>query len=64
MKSLHKQEGIYQNVEIFYMECTLKNPKDIWMECTFVDNSSLDMIKVNSLLNQKSKNYYFLENKI
>ena len=23
------------NAEIFYMECTLKNPKDIWSEFTF-----------------------------
>ena len=34
------------NVEIFYMECTLKNPNNIWNEFTFVDNSSFDMTKV------------------
>ena len=41
------------SAEIFYMKCTLKNPKDIWSKFTFVDNSSFDMTKVNSILNQK-----------
>ena len=31
----------------FYLECTLKNPKDIWNEFTFVDNSYFDYTKVN-----------------
>ena len=43
------------NTEIFYMQCTLKNPKDIWNEFTCVDNSSFDMTKLNSLLNQNVK---------
>ena len=28
--------------EMFYLDCTLKNPKDIWNEFTFVDNSNFD----------------------
>ena len=49
--------------EVFYLECTLKNPKDIWNEFTFVDNSNFDFSKVNNLLNQKSKNFFVLEKK-
>ena len=47
--------------EMFYLECTLKNPKDIWNEFTVVDNSNFDLNKTNTLLNQKSKNYFVLE---
>ena len=47
----------------FHLECTLKNPKDIWNEFTVVDNSSFDFSKNNSLLNQKSKNFFGLEKK-
>ena len=47
--------------EMFYFDCTLRNPKDIWNEFTFVDNSNFDFSKVNTLLNQKSKNYFVLE---
>ena len=46
---------------MFYLDCTLKNPKDIWNEFIFVDNSNFDFSKVNTLLNQKSKNYFALE---
>ena len=47
--------------ERFYLECTLKNPKDIWNEFTVVENSSFDFSKINSLLNQKSKTFFRLE---
>ena len=47
--------------EMFYLGCTLKNPKDIWNEFTFVDNSNFDFSKVNTLLNQKSKNCFVFE---
>ena len=47
--------------EMFYLDCTLKNPKDIWSEFTTVDNSNFDLSKVNTILNQKCKNYYVLE---
>ena len=47
--------------EKFYLECTLKNPKDIWNEFIVVDNSNFDLNKTNTLLNQKSKNYFVLE---
>ena len=49
--------------EKFYLECTLKNPKDVWNEFTVVDNSSFVFSKTNSLLNQKSKNFFGLEKK-
>ena len=47
--------------EMFYLDCTLKNPKDIWSEFTTVDNSNFDLSKVNTILNQKYKNYFVLE---
>ena len=47
--------------EMFYLGCTLKNPKDVWNEFTFVDNSNFDFNKINTLLNQKSKNCFVLE---
>jgi len=47
--------------EMFYLDCTLKNPKDIWSEFTAVDNSNFDLSKVNAILNQKCKNFYILE---
>ena len=49
--------------EMFYLECTLKNPKDIWNEFTFVDNSNFDFRKVNHLLNQRSNFFFGLEKK-
>ena len=51
------------NAEKFYLNCNLKNLKDIWNEFTFVDNSYFDFTKINSLLNQKSKNFFGLEKK-
>ena len=51
------------NAERFYLNCNLKNPKDIWNKITFVDNSNFDFTKTNSLLNQKSKNFFGLEKK-
>ena len=53
----------FSKAELFYVECQLKNPKDVWNEFTFVDNSNFDFSKINSLLNQKSKNYFLLEKK-
>ena len=46
---------------MFYLGCTLKNAKDGWNEFTFVDNSNFDFNKINTLLNQKSKNCFVLE---
>jgi hypothetical protein len=46
---------------MFYLGCTLKNPKDVWNEFTFVDNSNFDFNKINTLLNLKSKNCFVLE---
>ena len=51
------------NAERFYLNCNLKNPKDVWNEFTFIDNSNFDFTKTNSLLNQKSKNFFGLEKK-
>ena len=45
------------------MECQLSNPKDVWNEFTFVDNSNFDFSKIGRLLNQKSKNSFLLEKK-
>ena len=47
--------------EMFYLGCTLKNPKDVWNEFTVVDNSNFDFNKINTLLNQKSKNCFVSE---
>ena len=49
--------------EKFYLECTLKNPKDVWNEFTVVDNTSFEFSKTNTLLNQKSKNFLSVEKK-
>ena len=56
-------EFVFSKAEMFYMDCHLTNPKDVWNEFTFVDNSNFDFSKTGSLLNQKSKNYYLLEKK-
>ena len=53
----------YSKAEMFYMDCQITNPKDVWNEFTFVDNSNFDFSKIGSLLNQKSKNYFLLEKK-
>ena len=47
------------NAEFFYLNCTLKCPKDIRNKFTFVDNSNIDFTKVNNLLNQKRKKKFF-----
>ena len=47
--------------EIFYLECQVKNPKDIWSEFTIVDNDNFDFSKTATLLNKKSKNCFLLE---
>ena len=47
--------------EFFYLECKIKNPKDIWNEFTFIDNSNFDFSTTVNLLNQKSKNYFYLK---
>ena len=46
---------------MFYLDCTLKNPKEIWNEFAFVDNNKFDFSKVNTLLNQKSKSCFVFE---
>ena len=53
----------YSKAEMFYMDCQITNPKDVWNEFTFVENSNFDFSKIGSLLIQKSKNYYLLEKK-
>ena len=53
----------FSKAELFYVECQLTNPKDVWNEFAFVDNSNFDFSKITSLLNQKSKNYFLLEKK-
>ena len=53
----------FSKAELFYVECQLTNPKDVWNEFAFVDNSNFDFSKITSLLNQKSKNYFLLERK-
>jgi len=53
----------FSKSDLFYVECQLTNPKDVWNEFAFVDNSNFDFSKINSLLNQKSKNYFLLEKK-
>ena len=50
--------------EMFYLECTLKNPKDIWNEFTVVDNSNFDLNKTNTLLNQKNKTILFWKREV
>ena len=47
--------------EVFYLECPVKNPKDVWNEFTIIDTDNFDFSKTNILLNQKSKNYFLLE---
>ena len=53
----------FSKAEIFYLECQFTNPKNVWNEFTFIDNSNFDFSKINSLLNQKSKNFFLLERK-
>ena len=48
-------EYILFKAEIFYLECSVKNPKDVWNEFTIIDMDNFDFSKINSLLNQKSK---------
>ena len=47
----HQTLNRLSKAEKFYLECTLKNPKDIWNEFTVVDNSSFDFSNINSLRN-------------
>ena len=49
--------------EKIYLECTLKNPKDVCNEFTVVDNSNFEFSITNTLLNQKSKNFLSVEKK-
>ena len=39
--------------EVFYLECPVKNPKDVWNEFTIIDTDNFDFTKTNNLLNQK-----------
>ena len=57
----NKHAFTLSKVEIFYLECQLTNPKDMWNEFTFVDNTNFDFSITVSLLNQKSTNYFVLE---
>ena len=54
-------EYTLSKVEFFYLDCKVKNPKDIWNVFTVIDNDNFDFSKLASLLTQKSKNYFLLE---
>ena len=43
------------------MECSVKNPKDVWNEFRVIDTDNFDFSKTNILLNQKCKNCFLLE---
>ena len=43
------------------MDCSVKNPKDVWNEFTVIDTDNYDFSKTNILLNQKCKNCFLLE---
>ena len=46
---------------MFYLNCFLKNPKDVWNKFTSIDTNSFDTTKSDSLLCQKSKDFFMLE---
>ena len=35
-------EFVFSKAEIFYMDCHLTNPKDVWNEFTFINNSNFE----------------------
>ena len=41
-------ESGFSKAELFYVECQLTNPKDVWNEFTFIDNGNFDFSKINS----------------
>ena len=41
--------------EFFYLDCQVKNPKDVWNEFTVVDNSSFDFSKQTVFSTKKKK---------
>ena len=63
MVVLHSMTRHFENLIFFYLNCKFSDPKDIWNDFFFVDNSNIDFTKVKSLLNQKSKSYFLLEKK-
>ena len=38
------------NAEMFYLHCTLKNPKDVWNEFAAIDTNSFDTTKLDIFL--------------
>ena len=46
-------EYMLSRAEKFYLECSVKNPKDVWNEFTVIDLDNFDFSKTNILLNQK-----------
>ena len=52
-------EYTLSRAEKFYMDCTVKNPKDVWNEFTVIDTDNYDFSKTNILLNQKCKTFFF-----
>ena len=56
-------EYTLSRAEKFYMDCDVKNPKDVWNEFTVIDTDNFDFSKTNILLNQKCKNFFILEGK-
>ena len=56
-------EYTLSRAEKFYMDCSVKNPKDVWNEFTVIDTDNFDFSKTNILLNQKCKNCFLLEEK-
>ena len=49
------------SAEIFYLNCFLRNPKDVWNEFTAIYTNSFDLTKLDSLLCQKSKDFFIWE---
>ena len=54
-------EYTLSRAEKSYLECSVKNPKDVWNEFTVIDTDNFDFSKTNILLNQKCKNFFLLE---
>ena len=60
-------ESLYEytlsRAEFFYLDCQVKNPKDVWNEFTIIDNDNFDFSKTTTLLNQNSKKLFFTRKK-
>ena len=54
-------EYTLSRAEEIFMECLIRNPKDVWNEFTVIDTDNYDFSKTNALLNQKCKNCFLLE---